>query len=1083
MTTATQYRRCLGTLRWGMPALLFGCLFLPAGLYAQSGLVAEWPLWQNSSTDSVTGVSGTLVGNATYGSSPKGTSLSPGGGYMVVSESTSISDARTWAAWVYPSYSNYGLPVITTSYYNSATGRYQIGVFGLTGSYGGFCQGTAPYQVFISSATQDLNGNFYGPCLAGTASVAANTWTHIAVTWDGNSTIQFYVNGTLDRTLSATLQPDELVGRVGGEIFYDPNGNQLDSSFNGQLYELRAYNRALSASEIQSVMVAGEGTLPAPSFSPGGGSFSSTTNVYISNSAAASGASMRYTVDGTTPSHTNGTLSTSSNTGPVAIACTTALQAIVYQTNWIDSSISSATYVISAGTVAAPTFSVAGGTYITPQTVTLSSTTSGATIRYTLDGSTPSETNGTIGTSVTISSTATLKAIAYLGCPWTDSSVTSATYTITGTVATPTFSPGAGTYSGAQTVTISTSTPGASIIYTIDGSTPSESHGAVGSVVTIRSTETLKAMAFKSAWADSAVASGTFTITGTATQPNPPTVGTPGSDSGNGMDPRRIGVRPLGSYWGAAGEEIDTTSGNLNFSLPLIKPLSRGGWGVNFSLSYNSQMWREDSAGIWLLGYDVGYGLGCMLQAGSIIPVWTNTSQIDHYLYTDSSGAEYSLSINTNGVWTSQESVYISFDTNTNRLYFADGSFWVMGSQSASGEPDAGTLYPTLIQDSNGNQITITYDVGAGSGSTNTSARITNLYGPQARYIFTWNSGHLSNIQGPLGTSQSWTFSYANQPLNSPFPPSISYGNISYLQSATMYGLNVGYSFQYDPTGTGEMTQVTTPLGGNLQWQYRSFTYGSGIGLREVQTRYMTASPGATANSWSFTHNDSADASQAFHQWTLITDAGTQTSKQYYPLTLASPAPALVVAAYYLEFSSAGSPLKQINYGYGQDPAGNVYLNQQVTILDGSMPYSQYFGVDYARDGYGNMTQADISDFSNHTTWTWVYNNSYLTDPNYTSRYVRNRLTQATVTENGTTTTLASNTYDACCLTDNPNLSYHDSSYATSFTYRGNLTSSSPDNHTYGYDIGGIDCTAPTGLGAASESPLIQAPPIPCRRF
>jgi len=41
-------------------------------------------------------------------------------------------------------------------------------------------------------------------------------------------------------------------------------------------------------------------------------------------------------------------------------------------------------------TVAIPTFSPAGWNYIAPQTGTISTTTAGATIRYTLDGSTPS---------------------------------------------------------------------------------------------------------------------------------------------------------------------------------------------------------------------------------------------------------------------------------------------------------------------------------------------------------------------------------------------------------------------------------------------------------------------------------------------------------------------------------------------------------------------------------------------------------------------------------------------------------------------------------------------------------------------
>jgi hypothetical protein len=80
--------------------------------------------------------------------------------------------------------------------------------------------------------------------------------------------------------------------------------------------------------------------------------------------------------------------------------------------------------------VAAPVFSPGGGTYASAQNVTISSSTSGASIRYTLDGSTPSETAGTLYSGpVNISNTATLKAIAYASGD-TDSLVTSGSYTI-----------------------------------------------------------------------------------------------------------------------------------------------------------------------------------------------------------------------------------------------------------------------------------------------------------------------------------------------------------------------------------------------------------------------------------------------------------------------------------------------------------------------------------------------------------------------------------------------------------------------------------------------------------------------------
>jgi|GEM_PF-808156 len=80
-------------------------------------------------------------------------------------------------------------------------------------------------------------------------------------------------------------------------------------------------------------------------------------------------------------------------------------------------------------TVATPTFSPAGGSYSSTQSVTLSSSTSGASIRYTTDGSTPSTTVGTVYSGpLTVSGNATIKAIAYK-TGLTSSAVTSATYT------------------------------------------------------------------------------------------------------------------------------------------------------------------------------------------------------------------------------------------------------------------------------------------------------------------------------------------------------------------------------------------------------------------------------------------------------------------------------------------------------------------------------------------------------------------------------------------------------------------------------------------------------------------------------
>ncbi len=172
--------------------------------------------------------------------------------------------------------------------------------------------------------------------------------------------------------------------------------------------------------------------------------------------------------------------------------------------------------------VADPTFSPPAGLYSLAQSVSITTTTSNASIRYTTDGSIPSETAGTLysGAAVIISNTATLKAIAFKA-GLSDSNVVVGNYTINTmpTCAAPTFAPPAGTYGAAQAVSLSSATSGVSIRYTTDGSMPSETAGTLypnGTSITISSTETVNAIAFESGFNDSPVSSAAYNI-GTTT--------------------------------------------------------------------------------------------------------------------------------------------------------------------------------------------------------------------------------------------------------------------------------------------------------------------------------------------------------------------------------------------------------------------------------------------------------------------------------------------------------------------------------------------------------------------------------------
>jgi hypothetical protein len=90
--------------------------------------------------------------------------------------------------------------------------------------------------------------------------------------------------------------------------------------------------------------------------------------------------------------------------------------------------------------VEAPSFNAPSGTYATSQSVTISTTTAGATIRYTTDGSTPTASHGTVYSGpFSVSATGALKAIAYK-TGLSPSSVAVATYFVGTAPAAPTLS-------------------------------------------------------------------------------------------------------------------------------------------------------------------------------------------------------------------------------------------------------------------------------------------------------------------------------------------------------------------------------------------------------------------------------------------------------------------------------------------------------------------------------------------------------------------------------------------------------------------------------------------------------------------
>ena len=97
--------------------------------------------------------------------------------------------------------------------------------------------------------------------------------------------------------------------------------------------------------------------------------------------------------------------------------------------------MTSGSYTISTGAVAAPTFSVASGRYLSGKSVVISTATSGATIHYTTNGADPTASDPTIasGGTLTVDRAMVVKAAAWKS-GMTTSAVTRGDYFVTGAV-------------------------------------------------------------------------------------------------------------------------------------------------------------------------------------------------------------------------------------------------------------------------------------------------------------------------------------------------------------------------------------------------------------------------------------------------------------------------------------------------------------------------------------------------------------------------------------------------------------------------------------------------------------------------
>jgi hypothetical protein len=112
-----------------------------------------------------------------------------------------------------------------------------------------------------------------------------------------------------------------------------------------------------------------------------------------------------------------------------------------------------------------------------------------------------------------------VKAIATAN-NYTQSAVGSASYTLQSPAATPLISPATGTsFATSLSVSVADSTPGATIYYTTNGSTPTTSSSVYSGPITITANTTVNAIATASGFTQSAVGSASYTLQSVAANP------------------------------------------------------------------------------------------------------------------------------------------------------------------------------------------------------------------------------------------------------------------------------------------------------------------------------------------------------------------------------------------------------------------------------------------------------------------------------------------------------------------------------------------------------------------------------------
>jgi len=362
----------------------------------------------------------------------------------------------------------------------------------------------ASYALEYASGTGSLSYSVSIPSSLTAVSKMIATLTSVSNDTDVHSVTMLTSSGVVSgttRTITGTLS-DLTTGYYTLVLrFYDSSDTELRTP---KMDSVGIFKNLASSTTISI----SEAELPveAPTITASNGSTTVTLTDTITLASTTADVACYYTIDGTTP-----TLSSTKYSTPFTIDHNRTIKAIAYREDMSTSPVSSQSFTILA---ASPTVSIAAGTYADEQSVVLSTTTTGSTIHYTIDGTEPTNASTTYTSAITISKNMTLKAVT-VNADFSNSGISVFDYKIK--TKEPVSSLRAGTYSGTQTITLSSATDGAIIYYTLDGTEPTASSSSLtnGSTLSVSSSMTVKCLSLAPNYIVSDTTVYTYTILST----------------------------------------------------------------------------------------------------------------------------------------------------------------------------------------------------------------------------------------------------------------------------------------------------------------------------------------------------------------------------------------------------------------------------------------------------------------------------------------------------------------------------------------------------------------------------------------